>query len=136
MLLFYLDGAAASIKVHGNLGRALCLQWLFRGTIDPNHPETVVASTMVIIANTLGILAGAVVLVMSLVNVFYPAMALNPLLMKTLIYWFGHMYINATIYMGVIVVYELLLRYSGKPYPISRPFFWSWGASKIGRAQF
>src|SRR3546814_300291 len=131
MLLFYLDGAAAIIKVHGNLGRALGLQWLFRGTIDPNHPKTVVASTMVIIANTLGILAGAVVLVMSLVNVFYPAMALNPLLMKTLIYWFGHMYINATIYMGVIVVYELLPRYSGKPYPISRPFLWSWAASTL-----
>src|SRR3546814_13394258 len=68
---------------------------------------------------------------MSLVNVFYPAMALNPLLMKTLIYWFGHMYINATIYMGVIVVYELLPRYSGKPYPISRPFLWSWAASTL-----
>ncbi|GEM_PF-6574908 len=34
------------------------------------------------------------------------------------------MYINATIYMGVIAVYELLARYSGKPYPISRPFLW------------
>src|SRR3546814_14248100 len=41
------------------------------------------------------------------------------------------MYINATIYMGVIVVYELLPRYSGKPYPISRPFLWSWAASTL-----
>jgi cytochrome c oxidase subunit 1 len=131
MLLFYLDAAAAIIKVHGNLGRALGLQWLFRGTIDPTHPKAVVASTMVIIANTLGILAGAVVLLMSLINIFYPEMALNALLIKTLIYWFGHMYINATIYMGVIVVYELLPRYSGKPYPISRPFLWSWAVSTL-----
>lgn len=131
MLLFYLDAAAAIIKVHGNLGRALGLQWLFKGTIDPNHPKAVVAGTMVIIANTLGILAGAVVLLMSLINIFYPEMALNALLTKTLIYWFGHMYINATIYMGVIVVYELLPRYSGKPYPISRPFLWSWAASTL-----
>ncbi len=129
MLLFYLDAAAAIIKVHGNLGRALGLQWLFGGTIDPDHPKAVVASTMVIIANTLGILAGAVVLVMSLVNIYYPAMVLNALVAKNLIYWFGHMYINATIYMGVIAVYELLPRYSGKPYPISRPFLWSWAAS-------
>jgi cytochrome c oxidase subunit 1 len=131
MLVFYLDAAVGIIKVHGNLGRALGLQWLFGGTIDPNHPKAVVASTMVIIANTLGILAGAVVLVMCLINVFYPAMVLNALVVKTLIYWFGHMYINATIYMGVIAVYELLPRYSGKPYPISRPFLWSWAVSTL-----
>ncbi len=131
MLVFYLDAAAAVIRVHGNLGRALGLQWLFSGTIDQNHPKTVVASTMVIIANTLGILAGAVVLVMSLVNIYYPEMVLNALLVKTLIFWFGHMYINAAIYMGVIAVYELLPRYSGKPYPISRPFLWSWAVSTL-----
>lgn len=131
MLIFYLDAAAAIIKVHGNLGRALGLQWLFGGTIDPEHPKAVVASSMVIISNSLGILAGAVVLVMSLVNIYYPDMLLNALLAKNLIYWFGHMYINATIYMGVIAVYELLPRYSGKPYPISRPFLWSWAASTV-----
>lgn len=131
MLVFYLDAAAAIIKVHGNLGRALGLQWLFGGTIDPEHPKTVVASTMVIIANSLGILAGAVVLVMSLVNVFYSEMVLNALMAKTLIYWFGHMYINAPIYMGAIAVYELLPRYSGKPYPISRVFLWAWASSAL-----
>ncbi|HQR03021.1 MAG: cbb3-type cytochrome c oxidase subunit I [Proteobacteria bacterium] len=130
-LIFYLDAAAAIIKVHGNLGRALGLQWLFGGTIDPNHPKAVVASTMVIIANSLGILAGAVVLVMSLVNIFYPEVRLDALLVKNLIYWFGHMYINATIYMGAIAVYELLPRYTGKPYPISRPFLWSWAVSTV-----
>jgi cytochrome c oxidase subunit 1 len=130
-LLFYLDAAAAIIKVHGNLGRALGLQWLFGGTIDPAHPKAVVASTMVLIANSLGILAGAVVLVMSLINIFYPEVPLDALFAKNLIYWFGHMYINATIYMGVIVVYELLPRYTGKPYPISRPFLWSFAASTV-----
>ena len=130
-LLFYLDAAGAIIKVHGNLGRALGLQWLFGGTIDPEHPKAVVASTMVIIANSLGILAGAVVLVMSLINIFYPQVTLDALVAKNLTYWFGHMYINATIYMGVIAVYELLPRYTGKPYPISRPFLWSWAASTV-----
>src|SRR3546814_18704806 len=77
MLLFYLDGAAAIIKVHGNLGRALGLQWLFSGTIDPNHPKTVEAGQMVIIAHSLGILDGAAVCVMSLINVFYLATVSN-----------------------------------------------------------
>ncbi len=123
-LIFYLDAAAGIIKVHGNLGRAMGWQWLFGGTVDPDHPKTVVASTSMIIANSLGILAGAVVLVMSLVNIFYPQVALNALFTKTLIYWFGHMYINAAIYMGVIAIYELLPRYTHKPYPLSRVFLW------------
>lgn len=130
-LLFYLDAAAAIIKVHGNLSRALGLQWLLGGNIDPGHPKTVVASTMVIIANSLGILAGAVVLVMSLVSIFYPQVTLDALLAKNLTYWFGHMYINASVYMGVIAVYELLPRYTGRPYPISRPFLWSWALSTV-----
>ncbi|MGD9597130.1 MAG: cbb3-type cytochrome c oxidase subunit I [Steroidobacteraceae bacterium] len=131
MLLFYLDAAAGVIRVYGNLGRALGLQWLFSGQIDQSHPKAVVASTLVIIANSLGILAGAVVLVLCLVNIYDPQMALNALLAKNLIYWFGHMYINATIYMGVIAVYELLPRYTGKPYPVTRPFLWSWAASTV-----
>lgn len=131
MLIFYLDAAAAIIKVHGNLGRALGLQWLFRGTVDPDHPKAVVASTMVIISNSVGILIGAVALVMSLVNIYYPEMVLDALLAKNLIYWFGHTFINLTIYMGVIAVYELLPRYSGKPYPTSRPFLWAWAVSTL-----
>lgn len=130
-LVFYLDAAAAIIRVYGNLSRALGLRWLIKGTIDPNHPKAVVASTGVLIANSLGILAGAVVLVMSLINIYYPSVVLNALLAKNLIYWFGHMYINATIYMAVIAVYELLPRYTGKPYAISRPFLWSWAASTV-----
>ncbi len=130
-LLFYLDAAGAITRVYGNLGRALGLQWLFGGTIDQNHPKAVIASTGMIIANSLGILAGEVVLVMSLINLFYPQVVLDALFAKNLIMWFGHMYINATIYMGVIAVYELLPRYTGKPYPISRPFVWAWVISTV-----
>lgn len=130
-LLFYLDAAAAIIRKFGNLGRAMGLQWLFGGTIDQSHPKAVVASTMVIIANSLGILAGAVVLVMSLINAYFPAVVLNALVAKNLIYWFGHMFINATIYMGVIAVYELLPRYTGRPYAVSRVFLWAWALSCV-----
>ena len=130
-LLFYLDAMRAIIRVYGNLGRALGLQWLFGGEIDKTHPKTVVAATMVSIANSIGILAGAVVLVICLVNIYFPSVALNALLVKNLTYLFGHMFINAGIYMGVIAVYELLPRYSGRPYPISRAFLWSWAASLV-----
>ena len=130
-LLFYLDAMRAIIRVYGNLGRALGLRWLFGGEIDKTHSKTVVASTMVAITNSIGVLAGAVVLAMCLVNIYVPSMELNALLVKNLTYLFGHMFINASIYMGVIAVYELLPRYSGRPYPVSRAFLWSWSASLV-----
>lgn len=130
-LLFYLDAMLALIRVYGNLGRALGLQWLFGGEIDKSHPKTVVASTMVAIANSIGVLVGAVVLVMCLINVYFPSVTPNTLLVKNLIFLFGHMFVNASIYMAVIAVYELLPRYSGRPYPISRAFLWSWASSLV-----
>jgi cytochrome c oxidase subunit 1 len=130
-LLFYLDAMRAIIATYGSLGRGLGLQWLFGGAIDKSHPVAVVASTMVAITNSIGILAGAVVLVMSIVNAYVPALPLNALLVKNLIYFFGHTFINAAIYMAVIAVYELLPRYTGRPWPLSRATLWGWAASTI-----
>ena len=83
---------------------------------------------MVVIINVLGILAGAVVLVMSLISIYVPTVAFDALLMKNLIFFFGHVFINATIYMAVIGVYEIVPRYTGRPWTISRPFLASWAA--------
>jgi cytochrome c oxidase subunit 1 len=130
-LLFYLDAMRAIVRVYGNLGRALGLQWLFGGTIDPRHPATVVASTMVIIVNSLGILGGAVVLVMSLVNAYVSEFVLDALFAKNLTYFFGHVFVNSSIYMAVIGVYELLPRYTGRPWSMSRPFLWAWAANTV-----
>jgi len=130
-LLFYLDAIRALIRRYGSLGRSLGVQWLFGGTIEKSHPTTVVASTMVVIVNSLGILGGAVVLVLSLINDYDPAMVLHPLVAKNLTYFFGHVFINITIYMAVIGVYELLPRYTGRPWGVSRPFLWAWAASTV-----
>ena len=130
-LLFYLDAMRALIATYGSLGRALGLQWLFGGRIDTSHPVAVVASTMVAITNTLGILAGAVVLVLCIVNAYLPSIPLDALLVKNLIYFFGHTFINAAIYMAVIAVYELLPRYTGRPWPLSRATLWGWATSSV-----
>lgn len=130
-LLFYLDAMLAIIRVYGNLGRGLGLQWLFGGELDKSHPPTVVASTMVVIVNSLGILGGAVVLVMCLINAYVPSITLDALLVKNLIYFFGHVFINASIYMAVIAVYELLPRFSGRHWGVSRPFLWAWACTTV-----
>ena len=127
-LLLYLDVARAIISKYGNLARGLGWPQLFGSDTD-FPPACVVASTMVLIINVAGILAGAVVLTMILVNLFYPAFAIDALLAKNLIYFFGHVFINATIYQAVIAVYEILPEYTGRPWKVNKVFLAAWTAS-------
>ena len=127
-LLLYLDAGRAIISKYGSLARGLGWPQLFGNSTD-FPPACVVASTMVVIINIAGILGGAVVLTMILVNLFYPAFAVNALLTKNLIFFFGHVFINATIYQAVIAVYEILPEYTGRPWKVNRVFLAAWTAS-------
>lgn len=128
-LILYLDFGRAILSRYGNFGRALGLTQLFgKEPVNPYHPATVVAGTMVLIVNFIGTAVGAVVLVMMLVNLYNPAFNPDALLVKNLIYFFGHVFINATIYASVVAVYELLPRYTGRPYKTSKVFYAAWFA--------
>lgn len=131
-LLFYIDSARAIIQHYGGLGKGLGWPQLF-GKNDGNAPPpAVIASSMVIIANTLGITVGAMILVMSITNLHFPAFTIDPLLAKNMIYFFGHVFVNASIYMAIIAVYHLLPRYTGRPWPSSsKVFLFSWTAATI-----
>lgn len=129
-LLLYLDIARALIRVYGGLGRSLGLPQLF-GAGDQPPPPAVVASTMVLIVNALGIIAGAAILTMSVIHVYQPAFEIDSLWAKNLTYFFGHVFINATIYMAVIGVYEILPRYTGRPWKVNRIFLAGWAASTV-----
>lgn len=128
-LAFYFDAAVAITRRYGGLLKGLAVDQLISGRIDTSHPPAVVASTMVIIVNTLGTLTGAVILVITLINLYFPALTINPLLAKNLIYFFGHVFINASIYMGVIAVYELLPLYAGRRWKVSRSFYAAWACA-------
>lgn len=127
-LLFYLDVTRAILRRYSNLYNAMGLQYLFgKKPVDEEHPPAVIASTMVLIINTLGILAGAVILVICLLNLYFPDdVTIDPLLAKNLTYFFGHVFINASIYMAVIAVYELLPRYTDRPWKINKLFVGAW----------
>lgn len=128
-LLLHLDIARAVIARYGNLANALGWPQLF-GHDDGNAPPpAVVASTMVTIVNIIGLVVGASILVMMLVNLYVPGFNIDPLLAKGMIYFFGHVFINATIYMAVIAVYEILPRYTQRPWKSNKVFLASWTAS-------
>ena len=130
-LLFYLDSARTIISKYGGFAKSLGWPQLF-GNDDGNAPPpTVVASTMVTIVNTLALVAGASILVMMIINILVPSFNIDPLLAKNLIYFFGHTFINATIYMAVISVYEILPRYTDRPWKSNKVFLAAWTASTI-----
>lgn len=130
-LLIYLECARAIIARYGSLGNALGWQQIFRGDKNYGPPGTVVASTMSIISNTTGLVIGAAILMMEIINLYYPNFPINMLLAKNMIYAFGHIFANVVIYMAVIAVYEVLPRYTNRPWKSNKVFLIAWNFSTL-----
>lgn len=98
------------------------------GKIEAAPPPTIIAAATVTVFNAFAIVVGAVVLVVSLVNLMVPQFQVDALLAKNMTYFFGHVFINASIYMAVIAVYEIIPEYTGKPWKTTRLFAIAWAA--------
>lgn len=130
-LVFYLDMARAILGRYGSLGAALGWPQLFGASTEGAPPPTIVASTMIFTMNIPGILVGATILMLSLVNLFAPEFNLDALLAKNMIYFFGHVFMNGTIYQCVIAVFEILPRYTGRPWKVNKWFLGGWTLSGL-----
>jgi cytochrome c oxidase subunit 1 len=127
-LVFYLDVGWATIKAYGGLGRAMGWPQLF-GAGGDAPPPAVVAGTVVTVVNTIALVPGAAIILISIVNVLIPSFGIDALLAKNMIFFFGHVFINAAIYMAIIAVYEIVPRYTGRPWKSNRIFLAAWFAT-------
>lgn len=128
-LLLYLEIGRRLIATSGGIAGALGWPLAFRGGRAEDAPQpTVIAAMAVTIFNTLGIVVGAAVLVVSIVNLLFPGFAVDALLAKNMIFFLGHLFINASIYMAVIAIYAIMPEYFGKPYKTTRMLALSWSA--------
>jgi cytochrome c oxidase subunit 1 len=126
-LLLHLEVGRKLIAAYGGIGGALAWPVAFgNGRPEDAAPPAVVAAMASTIFNTLGIVVGAAVLVASIVNLAFPAFTVDALLAKNMIFFFGHVFINASIYMAVIAVYEIVPEYTGKPWKTTRMFAVAW----------
>lgn len=126
-LLFYIEVGRKLIAAYGSISGALAWPLIIgSGKAEDAPPPTIVAAMATTILNTIGIVIGAAVLVSSLVNLLIPAFVVDALFAKNMIYIFGHVFINASIYMAVIAVYEILPEYTGKPWKTTRIFAIAW----------
>ncbi len=126
-LLMHLEVGRQLIRAYGGVGGALAWPLIFgKGKPEDAPPASVIAAMTSTIFNVVGIVVGAAVLVASIVNLLVPGFVVDALLAKNMIYIFGHIFINASIYMAVIAVYEIVPEYTGKPWKASRVFAISW----------
>ena len=128
------------LLVHMHIGRHIILKYgglhnglgwnVIFGKDELGPPTAVVASTMVSIVNVTAIISGGIAIILALINIATGYHS-DPLLIKHLTYAFGHVFANATIYMGVIAVYEILSRAANRPWKSNKVFLIFWNLSTI-----
>ena len=127
-LILHLDMGWAILKSQGGLGNALAWPTLFGGSGDA-PPAAIVAASAVTIVNTIALVPGAAIILISIVNALVPSFGIDALLAKNMIFFFGHVFINAAIYMCVIGAYEIVPSYTGRPWKTTAWFALAWNAT-------
>ncbi|MDA7827179.1 cbb3-type cytochrome c oxidase subunit I [Rhodobacteraceae bacterium] len=130
-LIYYLEIGIQVTRRYGSLWNGLGWKYLFTGKDDNVPPPTIVAASSILVFNTIGIVFGAAVILASIINLLFPSFEVDALLAKNATYFFGHVFVNATIYMAVTAVYEILPTYTGRPWKSTRLFIGGWAAVVI-----
>jgi cytochrome c oxidase subunit 1 len=79
-------------------------------------PIVLISAAGCLVPGILTTIDGAVLLMLYLFKWFSPALTLNPLLLKNMIFLWGHTLVNITMYLGLAIVYEQLPKYTGRPW--------------------
>lgn len=117
-----------SIARRYRLGAALAWHYL-RGGSEPEVPPIVVIATVSLISVLAGLVAAVVILVLIAVEALGGGgFTTDALLMKNLTFYFGHLLVNVTMYLGVAMVYEVMPAYSGRPWKTNFLVALSWNA--------
>jgi cytochrome c oxidase subunit 1 len=104
---------------------ALGWQYL-AGRNSPEVPPIIIIATVSFIGVLAGLVAAVVVLALVAIEALGGGPPNDALLMKNLTFYFGHMLVNITMYLGVAMVYEILPAYAGRPWKSNKLVALSW----------
>ncbi|MBW7892360.1 MAG: cbb3-type cytochrome c oxidase subunit I [Chitinophagaceae bacterium] len=119
----------ALAKEFGGFTNLLGWQYLRKKEVDRELPPIVMITTVSLVPGVIAFLAGAVFLIMFLMQHLEPSLAFDPLLLKNLIFFFGHTLVNITLYCCIGWVYALLPEYTGRPWKTDKIVVYSWNAT-------
>jgi cytochrome c oxidase subunit 1 len=117
-------GLIKSVASKYSLTQALGWQY-FRGTPLPEIPPVILISTVSFVIVLVSLSSGALLVPLYFLKAIQGTHT-DPLLMKNLTFFFGHLLVNLSMYLGVAVVYELLPHYTSRPWKTSRPVVIAW----------
>jgi len=129
-LLWQLDILRAIVvryKLNGFLG----WKYFSANPTGEEVPPIVIISSVSVIVGALTTVFGALMLMLYLVQFINPDMHFNALLMKNLVFLFGHTIVNITMYFGLGIVYELLPNYTGRPWKSNKIVAMAWNAALV-----
>lgn len=92
----------------------------------PEIPPIVLITMVALIPGVAGFLDAFAVFAFYFIQWQVKGFAANALLMKNLTFFFGHMTVHATMYLGVAVVYEMLPRFSQRSWKTNRIIVLAW----------
>lgn len=97
------------------------LSWHYiTGRPGPEVPPFITIVTVSLVANLAGLVSAVVMLLLYALELTGVTDISDALLMKNLLFFFGHLLVNITMYLGVGLVYELLPEYADRPWKNSR----------------
>ena len=130
-LLWQLDILRAIISKYGVSG---FLGWKYLGSGEPKGeevPPIIVIASVSAIAGAVTTVFGAVLLMLFLLQWINPEMSFDALLLKNIVFLFGHTIVNVTMYFGLAFIYELLPKYTGRPWKMNKIVAISWNMALI-----
>ncbi len=94
-------------------------------------PSFVLISTVALFAGALTTVVGAVVFLLYLFQWFVPTLSYDVLLLKDMMFLFGHTIVNITMYLGVAIVYERMPHYTGRHWDVNRVVAIAWNSTLV-----
>ncbi len=116
-------------KEYGGFTKLIGWQYLGKKEPERELPSIVLITTISLVPAILSFIAGAVFLIMNLMQYFEPSLSFNSLLLKNLVFFFGHTLVNVTMYLGVGWVYALLPEFTGREWKVNKVVVYSWNAT-------
>lgn len=97
------------------------LSWHYiTGRSGPEVPPFILIVTVSLIANLTGLISAVVMLALYGLELAGITEVSDALVMKNLVFLFGHIVVNVTLYLGVGLLYELLPQYADRPWKNNR----------------
>ncbi|MCK6372003.1 MAG: cbb3-type cytochrome c oxidase subunit I, partial [Gammaproteobacteria bacterium] len=110
-----------------SLAEALGWHYITGRRSEPQVPPAVLIATVSLIACISALIAAVVVLALFF-YALWAGVEADALLMKNLTFFFGHVLVNISLYLGVAAVYDVLPQYTGRPWKTNRVVAISWNA--------